>query len=118
MKNSQISSELLTEYNTKGVWRNKTTQNAQKPIYKHKNLHYTRIRNKQGKENEKPRNHLLRKSRSSARKNSNSVGGTKIMTQLELTQDELEELISAEAHMYMDYDEDRSAQYNESIRKV
>ena len=39
------------------------------------------------------------------------------MTHLELTQDELEELISAEAHMYMDYDEDRSAQYNESIRR-
>ena len=39
------------------------------------------------------------------------------MTQLDLTQDELEELISAESHMYMDYDEDRSAQYNESIRR-
>lgn len=39
------------------------------------------------------------------------------MTQLELTQDELEELISAEAHMYMDYDEERSQQYNESIRR-
>ena len=39
------------------------------------------------------------------------------MTQLELTQDELEELISAESHMYLDYDENRSAQYNESIRR-
>ena len=38
-------------------------------------------------------------------------------TTLTLTQDELEELISAESHMYMDYDEERSAQYNESIRR-
>ena len=37
--------------------------------------------------------------------------------QLTLTQDELEELISAESHMYMDYDEERSNQYNESIRR-
>lgn len=38
------------------------------------------------------------------------------MTQLELTQDELEELISAESHMYMDYDDSRSSSYNEGIR--
>ena len=38
------------------------------------------------------------------------------MTQLELTQDELEELISAESHMYMDYDDSRSNSYNEGIR--
>ena len=37
--------------------------------------------------------------------------------QLTLTQDELEELISAESHMYMDYDDERSNQYNESIRR-
>lgn len=40
-----------------------------------------------------------------------------VKAQLDLTIDELEELISAESHMYMDYDEDRSAQYNESIRR-
>ena len=40
-----------------------------------------------------------------------------VMTNLELTQDELEELISAESHMYMDYDETRSESYNASIRK-
>lgn len=39
------------------------------------------------------------------------------MVTLDLTQDELEELISAESHMYMDYDEERSQQYNESIRR-
>lgn len=39
------------------------------------------------------------------------------MTDLELTQDELEELISAEGYMYMDYDEERSSSYNESIRR-
>lgn len=39
------------------------------------------------------------------------------MTQLDLTQDELEELISAESHMYMDYDETRSESYNDSIRR-
>ena len=39
------------------------------------------------------------------------------MTQLELTQDELEELICAEGHMYMDYDETRSESYNASIRR-
>lgn len=39
------------------------------------------------------------------------------MTNLELTQDELEELISAESHMYMDYDETRSESYNASIRR-
>ena len=39
------------------------------------------------------------------------------MTQLELTQDELEELICAEGHMYMDYDETRSEAYNASIRR-
>ncbi len=38
------------------------------------------------------------------------------MTQLDLTQDELEELICAESHMYMDYDETRSESYNASIR--
>ena len=39
------------------------------------------------------------------------------MKQLELTQDELEELISAESHMYMDYDDTRSESYNASIRR-
>lgn len=39
------------------------------------------------------------------------------MTQLELTQDELEELICAESHMYMDYDDTRSESYNASIRR-
>lgn len=39
------------------------------------------------------------------------------MTSLELTQDELEELICAESHMYMDYDETRSESYNASIRR-
>ena len=39
------------------------------------------------------------------------------MTQLDLTQDELEELICAESHMYMDYDETRSESYNASIRR-
>ncbi len=38
-------------------------------------------------------------------------------TTLTLTQDELEELISAESHMYMDYDETRSEAYNASIRR-
>ena len=38
-------------------------------------------------------------------------------TTLTLTQDELEELISAESHMYMEYDDDRSSQYNDSIRR-
>ena len=38
-------------------------------------------------------------------------------TQLTLTQDELEELICAESHMYMDYDETRSESYNASIRR-
>ena len=38
-------------------------------------------------------------------------------TTLTLTQDELEELISAESHMYMDYDETRSESYNASIRR-
>ena len=38
------------------------------------------------------------------------------MTPLELTQDELEELICAESRMYMDYDETRSEAYNASIR--
>ena len=37
--------------------------------------------------------------------------------QLTLTQDELEELISAESTMYMDYDETRSEAYNASIRR-
>lgn len=36
---------------------------------------------------------------------------------LDLTMNELDELIAAESHMYMDYDENRSEQYNESIRK-
>lgn len=40
-----------------------------------------------------------------------------IKTTLDLTIDELDELIAAESHMYMDYDENRSEQYNESIRK-
>lgn len=39
------------------------------------------------------------------------------LTNLNLTIDELDELISAESNMYMDYDETRSAQYNESIRR-
>lgn len=39
------------------------------------------------------------------------------MTQLDLTHDELEELICAESHMYMDYDETRSESYNASIRR-
>ena len=39
------------------------------------------------------------------------------MNNLELTQDELEELICAESHMYMDYDETRSESYNSSIRR-
>lgn len=38
-------------------------------------------------------------------------------TTLTLTQDELEELISAEGYMYMDYDEKRSEAYNASIRR-
>ena len=36
---------------------------------------------------------------------------------LDLTIDELDELIAAESHMYMNYDDERSEQYNESIRK-
>ena len=39
------------------------------------------------------------------------------VTTLNLTIEELDELISAESNMYMDYDETRSAQYNESIRR-
>lgn len=39
------------------------------------------------------------------------------LTNLNLTIDELDELISAESTMYMDYDETRSDQYNESIRR-
>lgn len=39
------------------------------------------------------------------------------LTNLTLTIDELDELISAEGTMYMDYDESRSDQYNESIRR-
>lgn len=39
------------------------------------------------------------------------------LTTLSLTIDELDELISAEGTMYMDYDETRSEQYNESIRR-
>lgn len=39
------------------------------------------------------------------------------LTTLNLTIDELDELISAESTMYMDYDESRSEQYNESIRR-
>lgn len=39
------------------------------------------------------------------------------LTTLNLTIDELDELISAEGTMYMDYDESRSDQYNESIRR-
>lgn len=38
-------------------------------------------------------------------------------TTLTLTQDELEELIFAESHMYMDYDDTRSESYNASIRR-
>lgn len=38
------------------------------------------------------------------------------LTKLDLTIDELDELISAESHMYMDYDENRSESYNASIR--
>ena len=65
-----------------------TSKIAQKTIYKHKNVLYTR----------------------------GNISKESIMTQLELTQDELEELISAESHMYMDYDETRSNSYNEGIR--
>ena len=36
---------------------------------------------------------------------------------LDLTIDELDELIAAESHMYLDYDDNRSEQYNESIRR-
>ena len=39
------------------------------------------------------------------------------LTTLSLTIDELDELISAEGTMYMNYDETRSEQYNESIRR-
>lgn len=39
-----------------------------------------------------------------------------VKANLDLTIDELDELIAAESHMYMDYDEKRSEQYNESIR--
>ena len=39
------------------------------------------------------------------------------MTTLNLTIDELDELISAEGTMYLDYDETRSEHYNESIRR-
>lgn len=39
------------------------------------------------------------------------------LTTLSLTIDELDELISAESSMYMDYDETRSNDYNESIRR-
>ena len=39
------------------------------------------------------------------------------LTTLSLTIDELDELISAESAMYMDYDETRSNDYNESIRR-
>lgn len=38
------------------------------------------------------------------------------LTKLDLTIDELDELISVESHMYMDYDENRSESYNASIR--
>lgn len=40
-----------------------------------------------------------------------------IMANLDLTIDELDELIAAESHMYLDYDDNRSEQYNESIRR-
>lgn len=39
------------------------------------------------------------------------------VTTLNLSIEELDELISAESNMYMDYDETRSTQYNESIRR-
>ena len=39
------------------------------------------------------------------------------LTTLNLAIDELDELIAAESTMYMDYDETRSTQYNESIRR-
>lgn len=39
------------------------------------------------------------------------------LTTINLTIDELDELIIAEGTMYMDYDETRSEQYNESIRR-
>lgn len=39
------------------------------------------------------------------------------VTTLNLSIDELDELIAAESNMYMDYDETRSTQYNESIRR-
>ena len=38
-------------------------------------------------------------------------------TTLTLSQDELEELISAESYMYMDYDDTRSEAYNASFRR-
>lgn len=39
------------------------------------------------------------------------------LTTLELTIDELDELISATGLLYMDYDDERSAEYNASIRR-
>lgn len=39
------------------------------------------------------------------------------VTTLNLSIEELDELIAAESTMYMDYDETRSTQYNESIRR-
>lgn len=39
------------------------------------------------------------------------------VTKMDLTIEELDELIAAESHMYMDYDDNRSASYNESIRR-
>lgn len=40
-----------------------------------------------------------------------------IMANLDLTIDELDELIAAESHMYLDYDDNRSESYNDSIRR-
>lgn len=39
------------------------------------------------------------------------------MANLDLTIDELDELIAAESHMYLDYDDNRSESYNDSIRR-
>ena len=39
------------------------------------------------------------------------------MANLDLTIDELDELIAAESHMYLDYDDNCSESYNDSIRR-
>lgn len=40
-----------------------------------------------------------------------------VKANLDLTIDELDELIAAESHMYLDYDDNRSESYNDSIRR-